>query len=100
MPRDTSSIRWDDFLAGAGRNDFLPVVTKRYPEIAAALEWLGRFGKARLSGSGASVFADFSDPGHADAALKQLPKGWAAFVARGLNRSPLKAAAQSYTSRA
>jgi len=100
LSRNTPPIRWDDYLAGQGRNDFLPVVRKQHPQIAAAMEWLGTFGKPRLSGSGASVFADFSDRAGADTAMRQLPKGWRAFIARGRNRSPLHTALEEYNSRA
>jgi 4-diphosphocytidyl-2-C-methyl-D-erythritol kinase len=82
-----STIR--DFLAGLTVNDCLPVVVKHYPEVAAALSWLGRFGDARLTGTGACVFVVFEEEGRAREALGQLPAGYEGFVARGRNRSPL-----------
>lgn len=82
-----STIR--DFLAGLTVNDCLPVVVKHYPEVAAALAWLGQYGEARLTGTGACVFAAFEDEAGADTALNALPTGYEAFVARGRNRSPL-----------
>src|SRR5690606_30286383 len=45
------------FLAGAGRNDCVASVRRRYPEVAEALDWLDEFGDARLTGTGACVFA-------------------------------------------
>ena len=45
------------FLAGGGRNDCTSTVRGRYPEIAEALDWLEEFGNARLTGTGACVFA-------------------------------------------
>ena len=82
-----STIR--DFLAGLTVNDCLPVVVKHYPEVAAALSWLGQFGKARLTGTGACVFAVFEEEAHAREVLGELPPGYEGFVARGRNRSPL-----------
>jgi 4-diphosphocytidyl-2-C-methyl-D-erythritol kinase len=82
-----STIR--DFLAGLTVNDCLPVVVKHYPEVAQALSWLGQFGEARLTGTGACVFAVFEDEGGAREVLDQLPAGYRGFVARGRNRSPL-----------
>lgn len=82
-----STIR--DFLDGLAPNDCLSVVVKRYPEVAAALSWLGRFGRARLTGTGACVFAAFDDQAQALGVLDQLPMGYKGFVARGKNRSPL-----------
>ena len=75
----------------AGRNDLEPIVASRYPAVRAALDWLGRRGRARLTGSGASVFAAFADRGAARAALAGLPDDWTGFVATGLARSPLAA---------
>jgi 4-diphosphocytidyl-2-C-methyl-D-erythritol kinase len=77
------------FLAGGGRNDCAATVRARYPEIAEALDWLGKFGEARLTGTGACVFAAMADEGVAAAVLARLPARWTGFVVRGLNRSPL-----------
>jgi 4-diphosphocytidyl-2-C-methyl-D-erythritol kinase len=74
-----------------GRNDLEPVVVARHPAVRAALEWLGARGAARMTGSGASVFASFADRSSAEAALDGLPAGWTGFVAEGLHRSPLAA---------
>ena len=79
-------------LAGTalpGRNDLEPVVAARHPAVCAALEWLGERGSARMTGSGASVFAAYADRGAAEAALSGLPSGWTGFAVEGLNRSPL-----------
>jgi 4-diphosphocytidyl-2-C-methyl-D-erythritol kinase len=77
------------FLAGLTTNDCLPVVEKRYPEVAAARAWLGQFGEARLTGTGSCIFAAFEDQARAQTALSAMPAGYQGFVARGLNRSPL-----------
>jgi 4-diphosphocytidyl-2-C-methyl-D-erythritol kinase len=78
-----------DFLAGGGRNDCTSTVRGRYPEIAEALDWLGNFGTARLTGTGACVFAAMPDIESAASAKAQLPAHWTGYVVRGLNRSPL-----------
>src|SRR5262249_8706642 len=47
------------FFPGQGKNDLEPVVAGRHPEVAAHLAWLkGRFPQARMTGSGAGVFAE------------------------------------------
>ncbi len=74
-----------------GRNDLEPVVAARHPAVRAALGWLGARGAARMTGSGASVFAAYADRAAAQAALDGLPAGWTGFVAEGLHRSPLAA---------
>ncbi len=87
--RDAQPITIRAFLAGEGVNTLEPVVTRCYPEVAEALAWLGRFGQARMTGSGGCVFAPFETEEAARRVLSQLPSGWWGFVARGRNRSPL-----------
>jgi 4-diphosphocytidyl-2-C-methyl-D-erythritol kinase len=89
LPRATPRIGWDDFVAGRVHNDFEPVVRRRYPAVAAALDWGGRVGRSRLSGSGASVFVDFASQAAAEQARGTVPAAWRAFVAKGANESPL-----------
>ena len=78
-----------DFVNDAGGNDCEAVVYRRYPEVAAAAAWLNRHGAARMTGTGAGVFAAFPDAGSANRVLEQLPQGWSGFVAAGRNQSPL-----------
>jgi len=89
LTRNTPPIRIADFLSGAGRNDLQPVVESRYPEVARCLGWLGGFGEARMTGSGACVFLAAQDEAAARAILQALPRDMQGFVARGLDRHPL-----------
>jgi 4-diphosphocytidyl-2-C-methyl-D-erythritol kinase len=93
LSRATPRVHWADFMVGKTRNDFEPVARRRHPEVAQALDWAARYGRARLSGSGASVFVAFDAPAAAERIRTQVPAGWRSFVARGLNQSPLKARA-------
>ncbi|MBN9288388.1 MAG: 4-(cytidine 5'-diphospho)-2-C-methyl-D-erythritol kinase [Gammaproteobacteria bacterium 39-13] len=77
------------------RNDFEPVVRRLFPEVDNALKWLSNYGEARLSGSGASVFASFASFAEAKEVASRLPKPYKAFIAKGLNKSPLLLAAES-----
>jgi 4-diphosphocytidyl-2-C-methyl-D-erythritol kinase len=72
-----------------GHNDLQPVVVSRYPEVARHLEWLAQFGEARMTGSGACVFASFGTEDAARSVLRQLPETMQGFVAQGLDRHPL-----------
>jgi 4-diphosphocytidyl-2-C-methyl-D-erythritol kinase len=72
-------------------NAFEPVVRTRFPEVAAALDWLGRHGDARLSGSGGCVFAAFDSREVAVGVAAGVPHGMRAFVVRGVGESPLRA---------
>ncbi|MEJ2645370.1 MAG: 4-(cytidine 5'-diphospho)-2-C-methyl-D-erythritol kinase [Gammaproteobacteria bacterium] len=89
LTRDSPPITISDFFADGGRNDCEAVVRRRHPEVARALDWLGRRAPARLTGTGGCVFAAFGERADAQAVLEQLPAGWTAFVAQGRNRSPL-----------
>lgn len=75
--------------AGFGHNDLEPVVVALYPEVAECLNWLKRHGEARMTGSGACVFAGFADRSAAEAVFAHKPAHWKGFVADGLDRHPL-----------
>jgi 4-diphosphocytidyl-2-C-methyl-D-erythritol kinase len=89
LTRNTSPITIARFLAGEGHNDCEPLVRARYPEIGAALDWLGERAHPRLTGTGSCVFAAFPSEAEARAVLTELPRRWEGFVAEGRNRSPL-----------
>ncbi|HQT31731.1 MAG TPA: 4-(cytidine 5'-diphospho)-2-C-methyl-D-erythritol kinase [Thiobacillus sp.] len=89
LTRNTSALKMARFSAGMGRNDLQPVVVSRYPEVGRSLEWLAQFGVARMTGSGACVFAVFEAEDAAWDVLRQLPETMQGFVAQGLDRHPL-----------
>lgn len=89
LTRNTRPLKIPAFLSGAGENDLQAVVVRHYPEVANALIWLSKYQPARMTGSGACVFAAFPEEASARAVLEQLPAPWSGFVARGCNRSPL-----------
>jgi 4-diphosphocytidyl-2-C-methyl-D-erythritol kinase len=91
LTRNSPLITIRAFFQGGTRNDFEPVVRARYPEVAAALDWLGQFAPARLTGSGSCVYAAFARPIDAERVAARVPDVWRSFVARGVNRSPLHA---------
>jgi 4-diphosphocytidyl-2-C-methyl-D-erythritol kinase len=81
-----------DFHAGRGRNDLEPVVCRLYPLVAKALDWLRKFGDARMTGSGACVYVPVASAERGREVLAGRPAGLAdGFVARGMNRHPLHA---------
>ena len=93
LTREAKPIRITAFFDGlkqrALRNDLEPVVSKRYPEVARHLAWLKQHGEARMSGSGACVYAEFSNMSAARAVQAQLPHAMRGFVASSLERHPL-----------
>ncbi|HLW75151.1 MAG TPA: 4-(cytidine 5'-diphospho)-2-C-methyl-D-erythritol kinase, partial [Gammaproteobacteria bacterium] len=99
LTRNSAPITIARFRAGEYRNDLEPVVRKRHPEVAQALDWLGEHARARLTGSGACVYAAFEEESAARRLKQALPRGWQGFVAQGCNRSPLLARLESERSR-
>jgi 4-diphosphocytidyl-2-C-methyl-D-erythritol kinase len=89
LTRDTKPLTMQAFFAGLGRNDLEPVVCRRFPEVARALEWLRGHGDARLSGSGSSVFAAYPTEAEARAIVARIPGEWRGVAVRGLDRHPL-----------
>jgi 4-diphosphocytidyl-2-C-methyl-D-erythritol kinase len=89
LTRNSPRITIHGFLASGGRNDCLDVVRRRYPPVARALEWLGQFGSARLTGTGACVFLGCDSSDLCAEIVRKLPPGFSAFTVRGLNDSPL-----------
>jgi len=86
----SKALKIPPFFPGQGRNDLEAAVAARYPEVAAHLEWLRqRSPQARMTGSGACVFAEFTSEAQARALYNQLPGDMQGFVARGLDRHPL-----------
>lgn len=91
LTRNTPAITLRAFLAGEGRNDCEPVVRRRYPPVAAALDWLAQHAPARLTGTGACGFAGFDEEAQARRVAAAAPAGLEVHVARGLQASPVEA---------
>jgi 4-diphosphocytidyl-2-C-methyl-D-erythritol kinase len=89
LTRNSPPITISGFLESGGRNDFEPVVRARYPEVARALDWLGQFAPARLTGTGSCIFAPCASRNEAQDIVARLPAQWRGMVARGMNVSPL-----------
>jgi 4-diphosphocytidyl-2-C-methyl-D-erythritol kinase len=93
LTRNTLPVKIPGFsgwLTGATHNDLEPVVNARYPAVGQHLDWLKQYGPARMTGSGACVFAAFGSEQEAQVVLAQKPDWVAGFVAQGLAQHPLK----------
>ena len=91
LTRNSPILTIPALLASGGRNDCEPVVRKRYPQVAEALDWLGRFAPSRLTGTGSCLFASFDSAAAAERVAARVPDVWRVWVARGLSHSPLQA---------
>lgn len=93
LKRDTPLMRAADWKPGTGANDLEAVAISRFPVIGDTIRWLNGFAEARMTGSGACVFAAFARKEAADAVIRQLPDGMRGWRAAGLDAHPLRALA-------
>ena len=89
LTRNSPLITIRAFFGSGGRNDCEPVVRRLCPEVGEALDWLGRFAPARLTGTGSCVFAACGSAIEAERLAARVPDRWKSVVARGLNASPV-----------
>lgn len=93
LTRNTPSVTISALSGGMGRldlhNDLEPVACALYPQVAEALAWLKTKRDARMTGSGACVFAAFSDRAEAERVFAGRPGHLQGFVADGVDRHPL-----------
>ncbi|WP_213297701.1 4-(cytidine 5'-diphospho)-2-C-methyl-D-erythritol kinase [Paraburkholderia sacchari] len=77
---------WPDSF---GQNDMQAVVAGKYAEVAQVLRCFENIAPARMTGSGASVFAAFASRAEAEVAQAQLPADWRSAVTSSLDTHPL-----------
>ena len=87
--RDSIPLTIPPFSFAAGRNDLEAVVCRHYPDVARHLAWLRQHAEARMTGSGACVFAEFGSEAEALEVAGRLPPTMHGIVARGLDRHPM-----------
>jgi 4-diphosphocytidyl-2-C-methyl-D-erythritol kinase len=81
LTRNTALIKMPDFAASTTRNDLQAVACKAYPEVQDAINWLAQFAPARMTGSGACVFAEVSSKEDAERITENCPPCWTAWQA-------------------
>lgn len=92
LTRDSQAITIARFLSLGvedTENDCESVVCQLYPEVSRALEWLGHFGPAKMTGTGSVVFLPCESLSRAQAVQSEVPPEWQGFVAQGVNQSKL-----------
>ncbi len=95
LTRDSLPLKMRPVPEGNSRNDCQPVVEQSYPEVRNALNSLGKFTEARLTGTGSCVFGAFPSKAEADKVLALLSATQTGFVAKGSNISMLHRKLQS-----
>ena len=92
LTRSTPSAKIEVFSEGYGRNDLEGACGARHPAVASALAALTKLSpQARMTGSGACVYAPFAREADARSAARGIPAGLSARVVRTLARHPLAA---------
>ena len=89
LTRNSIPIKILDFSSVSLRNDLEPVAVRRHDEIKHYLQWLSSYAPARMTGSGAAVFAAFVRRDEAEQVLKAKPEAIKGFIAAGWPRHPL-----------
>jgi len=88
LTRNTPAIRIPGPFNGDRRNDLEPVARKRFPEVGQCLDWLGQFGKAQMTGSGAAAFVVVESDQAGRDIIGRLPGSLSGLVANGINQNP------------
>ena len=70
----SKNFSYDDYLNNNTRNDLEDVVFELYPSIYQSYKNLSKYGKARMSGSGGTVFLPLSSYNEARKIISRLPK--------------------------
>ncbi len=89
LKRDSPRRSFRKLMTVPFHNDCEPIVRKHFSAVERHLSWLLEYAPARLTGTGACVFAEFDTEGAARQVLSQAPAWMRGFVARGINVSPL-----------
>lgn len=90
LTRDAPPATISGFVSGSVLgNVFEPVLRRRSPVVEDWLQRLAQLGPAALTGTGGGCFVRFGARADAEAALARLPAGTRAWVADGVDVSPL-----------
>ncbi len=89
LTRDSAPIKIADFTTSSTRNDLQNIACKRYPEVSKSITWLAQFAPARMTGSGACVFAEVDSEAEAQHIVDRCPPHWKAWKASSLAQHPL-----------
>ena len=89
LTRDCDAITIRAFLNGSGINVCGKVACNLYPEIQLAIDWLNQYGNARMTGTGACVFAAFDSLEQVEGVISRAPEKWDSFVTKAMNKNPV-----------
>ncbi len=88
LVRDCTPIAASDFRLAQTQNVFEPIA-RAHADVERAWQWLSQYAPVRLTGSGSGLFACCESRQQAQSIAVDCPAEFAAFVAKGMNRSPV-----------
>ena len=59
------------------------------PQVGEAIDWLSQYAAAKMSGTGACVFAAIDSLAQAEVVKSRVPKQWNAYITRAMNCNPV-----------
>ena len=89
LTRNSDPLTIRAFLRGSGCNVCEPVVRKLYPQVGEVIDWLNQYAAARMSGTGACVFAAVDSLAQAEVVKSRVPQQWDAYITRAMNHNPV-----------
>ncbi|MER2493525.1 4-(cytidine 5'-diphospho)-2-C-methyl-D-erythritol kinase [Catenovulum sediminis] len=89
LKRDSEILTPASYQFTKSRNDFQPIVTKLYPQVAKTLQWLLEYAPSRLTGTGACCFALVENTSEAKKVAAMAPEDIYTFVVNTLKTSPV-----------
>lgn len=76
---------YDDYLENNTINDFEEIVFKNYPSIHQSYKYLSSYGRARMTGTGGTVFLPLPSYEEAKKVLSRLPKKEISLIVKSLD---------------
>lgn len=96
LKRDFSPLTAENWKTAKTENAFLNLVLADYPAIKSAYDWLNQFAEAKLTGTGAALFAYFEDRAEAEKIFQKKPEKFQMIIARATQQSSLHSELEKY----
>ena len=89
LKRDSVTIGLEEAVAGGGRNDCEAVVLNRFPAMAEAFEYLARWGRPKMTGTGSGIFMEAENEARAKSTARAIKNLYNSRAVRGVDISPV-----------
>jgi 4-diphosphocytidyl-2-C-methyl-D-erythritol kinase len=89
LKRDSRLLTLQEILSGSGRNDFEPLVRKRFPVFDETMRILQKWGKPVMTGTGSGIFIPMRDKKSAKSAARAIKSLYNVRAVQGVDLSPL-----------